>query len=244
MVTKISGTILSSLEVLQGKKALEQIEEKEPELIIDGIFKGFKEGLSDIGKGIGGIFIKPYEQYQKKGIKGFFKGLSSGLLGAVISPFSATFRLTSNILLGIKNTVNMFNPKIKTDRFRYPRVIDKMGLEYYNEDKAVIKAILNFLDDYEEQEIIYYSQFTNVTRGLEEKILILVLTNKCVMSIYKAKEIWFNVEIENIRKIEVHKEGIYYDLIFYLKDGKKDYIRTKNLNMCIEFYLMFEKNKE
>ena len=244
VVIKISGTILSSLEVLQGNKALELIEEKEPEHIIDGIFKGLKEGLTDIGKGIGGIFIKPYEQSQKKGIKGFFKGLSSGFLGAVISPFSATFRLTSNILLGLKNTVNMFNPKIKTDRFRYPRVIDKMGLKYYNEDKAVIKAILNFLDDYEEQEIIYYSQFTNVTRGLEEKILILVLTNKCIMTVYKAKEIWFNADLDNIDKIEVHKEGNYYDLIFYLKDGKKDYIRTKDLNMCIEFYLMFEKNNE
>ena len=246
VVSKISGTILSSLEVLQGNKALEQIEEKEPEHIFDGIFKGLKEGMSDLGKGIGGLFIKPYEQSQKKGIKGFFKGLSSGLLGVVISPFSATFRLTSNILLGIKNTVNMFNPKIKTERFRYPRVIDKSGLTSYNEDKAVIKAILNFLDDYEneDQEIIYYSQFTNVTRGLEEKILILVLTNKCVMSVYKAKEVWFNVELENIDKIEVHKEGNYYDLIFYLKDGKNDYIRTKNLNMCIEFYLMFEKSRE
>ena len=246
VVSKISGTILSSLEVLQGNKALEQIEEKEPEHIFDGIFKGLKEGMSDLGKGIGGLFIKPYDQSQKKGIKGFFKGLSSGLIGAVISPFAATFRLTSNILLGIKNTVNMFNPKIKTERFRYPRVIDKSGLRAYNEDKAVIKAILNFLDDYEneDQEIIYYSQFTNVTRGLEEKILILVLTNKYVMSVYKAKEVWFNVELENIDKIEVHKEGNYYDLIFYLKDGKNDYIRTKNLIMCIEFYLMFEKSRE
>ena len=244
VVSKISGTLLSSLEVLQGNKALDQIEGKEPEHIIDGIFKGFKEGLLDLGKGIGGIFLKPYKQSQKKGIKGFFKGLGSGLLGAVISPFSATFRITSNILIGFKNTINMLNPKLKTERFRYPRVIDKSGLKYYNEDKAIIKAILDFLDDFEEQEIIYYSQFTNVTRGLEEKLLILVLTNKCVMTVYKAKEVWFNVEIENIDKIEVHKEGKYYDLIFYLKDGNNDYIRTKDLNICIEFYLMFEKNRE
>ena len=244
VVSKISGTLLSSLEVLQGNKALEQIEEKEPENIFDGIYKGVKEGLMDLGKGIGGIFIKPYEQSKKKGIKGFFNGLGSGVLGAVVSPFTATFRITSNILIGIKNTVIMFNPKIKTDRFRYPRVIDKSGLKAYNEDKAVIRAILDFLDDYEEQEIIYYSQFTNVTRGHEEKKLILVLTNKCVMTIYKAKEVWFNAELEDIEKIEVHKEGTYYDLIFYLKDGKNDYIRTKDLNMCIEFYLMFEKNKE
>ena len=77
-----------------------------------------------------------------------------------------------------------------------------------------------------------------------EKLLILVLTNKCVMTVYKAKEVWFNMEIENIDKIEVHKEGKYYDLIFYLKDGNNDYIRTKDLNICIEFYLMFEKNRE
>ena len=144
VVSKISGTLLSSLEVLQGNKALDQIEGKEPEHIIDGIFKGFKEGLLDLGKGIGGIFLKPYKQSQKKGIKGFFKGLGSGLLGAVISPFSATFRITSNILIGLKNTINMLNPKLKTERFRYPRVIDKSGLKYYNEDKAIIRAILDF----------------------------------------------------------------------------------------------------
>ena len=244
MVSKISGTLLSSLEVLQGNKAIEKIEEKEPEHILEGIYIGFKEGILDLGNGLGGIFIKPYEQSKKKGIKGFFKGLGSGILGAVISPFTATFRITSNILIGIKNTVNMFNPKIKTERFRYPRIIDKSGLRAYNEDKAVIKAILDFLDDEEEQEIFYYSQFTNVTRGLEENKLILVLTNKCVMTIYKAKEIWFRVDLEDIDKIEVHKEVNYYDLIFYLKDGKNDYIRTKDLNMCIEFYLMFDKNRE
>ena len=165
-------------------------------------------------------------------------------MGLVISPFAATFRITSNILSGIKNTVNMFNPKIKTERFRYPRVIDKSGLDYYKEDKAIIKVILDYLEDYDGQEIIYYSEFTNVTRGLEEKKLILVLTNKCVMSIYKAKEVWFEENLEDIDKIEVHKEGNYHDLIFYLKDGKNDYIRTKDLNICIEFYLMFEKNRE
>ena len=244
IVSKISGTLLSSLEVLQGNKALEHIDEREPETIFDGIYKGFKEGIKDIGKGIGGIFLKPYEQSQKKGIKGFFRGLGSGVLGLVISPFAATFRITSNILSGIKNTVNMFNPKIKTERFRYPRVIDKSGLDYYKEDKAIIKAILDYLEDYDDQEIIYYSEFTNVTRGLEEKKLILVLTNKCVMSIYKAKEVWFEENLEDIDKIEVHKEGNYFDLIFYLKDGKNDYIRTKDLNICIEFYLMFEKNRE
>ena len=170
--------------------------------------------------------------------------MGTGALGLVLSPFTATFRITSNLLSGIKNTVNMFNPKLKTERFRYPRVIDKYGLTTYNEDKAIIKAILNFLEENEDQEILYYSQFTNVTRGLEEKSLILVLTNKCVMTVYKAKEVWFEVNLEDIEKIEVHKEGNYYDLIFYLKDGKNDYIRTKNLNICMEFYLMFEKNKE
>ena len=244
IISKISGTLLSSLEVLQGNKALENIEEREPENIFEGVYKGVKEGLIDIGKGIGGIFLKPYEETKKKGIKGFFNGLGTGALGLVLSPFTATFRITSNLLSGIKNTVNMFNPKLKTERFRYPRVIDKYGLTTYNEDKAIIKAILNFLEENEDQEILYYSQFTNVTRGLEEKSLILVLTNKCVMTVYKAKEVWFEVNLEDIEKIEVHKEGNYYDLIFYLKDGKNDYIRTKNLNICMEFYLMFEKNKE
>ena len=63
---------------------------------------GLKEGVKDLGKGLGGIFYKPYQGAKKEGVKGFFKGLGSGVLGAVVSPFTALFRVTNNVFVGLK----------------------------------------------------------------------------------------------------------------------------------------------
>ena len=246
VVGKISGTLLASCEMLQGEKVFEELEEREPEHLLDGIYTGLKEGAKDLGKGIIGIVFKPYEGAKKEGVKGFFKGLGSGVLGAVVSPFTAIFRVTNNIFVGLKNTVNLFNPKIKTDRFRYPRTIEKAeGLKEYNEDKAIIQAILDYLKDYQGQEIIYYRQFHYFKDGLEKSWSYLILTNKCILVVYEAKEVVFKLLVNHISGIEVHREEdrSTFDIIFNLKDGSRDYIKTKDVEICTEFYLMFESSK-
>ena len=246
-VGKISGTLLASCEMLQGEKAVEELEDREPEHLLDGIYKGVKEGLLDLGKGIGGIVLKPFQGAKKEGVKGFFKGLGSGLLGAVVSPFTATFRIANNLFVGIKNTANIFNPKLRTERFRYPRPIEKaIGLKAYNEDKATIRAILDFLKGYSEHEIIYFKPFTYISPGLEGSVSTLILTNKCVMVVYQAKELVFQIGLNQIKKVEIHRErdAGNTSIIFYLINNTREYIVTKDLSLCCDFYLMFEKAKE
>ena len=246
-VGKISGTLLASCEMLQGEKAVEELEDREPEHLLDGIYKGVKEGLLDLGKGIGGIVLKPFQGAKKEGVKGFFKGLGSGLLGAVVSPFTATFRIANNLFVGIKNTANIFNPKLRTERFRYPRPIEKaIGLKAYNEDKATIRAILDFLKGYSEHEIIYFKPFTYISPGLEGSVSTLILTNKCVMVVYQAKELVFQIGLNQIKKVEIHQErdAGNVSIIFYLINNTREYIVTKDLSLCCDFYLMFEKAKE
>ena len=246
VVGKISGTLLASCEVLQGEKVFEELEEREPEHILDGIYTGLKEGAIDLGKGIGGIFYKPFQGARKEGVKGFFKGLGSGVLGAVVSPFTALLRVTNNVFVGLKNTVNLLNPKLKTERFRYPRTIEKAyGLQAYDEDKATIKAILDYLKDYEGEEIIYFKQFEYISPGLEnENKSYLILTNKCVLVVYKAKEVVFKLMVNHIDKIEIHKEenGVNFDIIFKLKDDSREYIKTKDVDLCTQFYLIFSNS--
>ena len=244
-VGKISGTLLASCEMLQGEKAVEQLEEREPDNVLDGIYKGVKEGLLDLGKGIGGIVLKPFQGAKKEGVKGFFKGLGTGLIGAVVSPFTASFRIANNLFVGIKNTANMFNPKLKTERFRYPRPIEKaIGLQSYNEDKATIRAILDYLKEYDDHEIVYFKQFTYINPGLEGSFSTLILTNKCVMVVYQAKELVFQIELIHINNIEIHRENNNYSIIFYLKNNTREYITTKDMSLCSDFYLMFERTKE
>ena len=61
-------------------------------------------GAGEIVSGLAGIFTKPYQKARQEGAKGFVKGLGSGLLGAMASPFTATLRLGTNISTGIKNS--------------------------------------------------------------------------------------------------------------------------------------------
>jgi vacuolar protein sorting-associated protein 13A/C len=248
VVGKISGTLLASCEMLQGEKVFEELEEREPEHLLDGLYMGLKEGVKDLGKGLGGIFYKPYQGAKKEGVKGFFKGLGSGVLGAVVSPFTALFRVTNNVFVGLKNTVNMFNPKLKTDRFRYPRTIEKAeGLKPYDEDKATIKAILDFLKEYEGQEIVFFRQFKYFAPGLNNNSdSYLILTSKCVIVVYEAKEVVFKLLVDEIKSVEVHREEnrTNFDIIFNLIDNSREYIKTKEVNVCTDFYLMFESSKK
>ena len=246
VVGKITGTLLASCEVLQGEKVFEELEEREPEHLLDGLYTGLKEGAIDLGKGIGGIFYKPFMGAKKEGVKGFFKGLGSGVLGAVVSPFTAILRVTNNVFVGLKNTVNLFNPKLKTERFRYPRTISKSeGLKAYDEDKATIRAILDYLKDYEGEEIIYYKQFNYIAPGLEKSLSYLILTNKCVLVVYEAKEVVFKLMVNLIDSIEIHREEnrVNFDIIFNLTDNSREYIKTKDVNICTQFYLMFAHKK-
>ena len=247
VVGKITGTLLASCESLQGTKAVEQLEEREPEHVIDGLFKGLKEGVIDLSKGIGGIFYKPFEGAKKQGVKGFFLGLGSGLVGAVVSPFTAGFRVANNLFVGLRNTVNIFNPKLKSERFRYPRTIERAhGLKAYDENKATIQTILEFLKEYSDHEIIHYKQFNYISPGLQNSLSHLILTNKCIMVVYQAKEVVFKLDLNHIKKVEVHKEPNQAndDLIFYLIDNSRKYIRTNDINVCAEFYLMLEKDQQ
>lgn len=44
----------------------------------------------------------------KRGIGGFFQGMSAGLIGAAISYITAGLRITNNLFVDIKNTALIF----------------------------------------------------------------------------------------------------------------------------------------
>jgi len=231
---------------LQGIKYTDYLSEREPSNIFSGLYYGFKNGIIDIGKGVAGIFIKPYQEAKKSGFGGFIQGVGSGLIGAAVSPLTAGLRIANNIIVGTKNTFLIFNPKLKTERFRYPRTINKaIRLNSYDEDEALICAILDYLGGYNEHEIIYFKHFKYMSHGLQSSISTLILTNKCIMIVYKAKELVFKIDLNLIIKVEVHKEpnSTNIDLIFYLRNNNRKYIKTNDLSLCIDFYLMFENSR-
>lgn len=178
---------------------------------------------------------------------GFIQGVGAGLLGAAVSPFTAGLRIANNLAIGIKNTALIFNPKLKTERFRYPRTIQKaIRLTSYNEDEAMVRAILDYIGGYDDHEIIFFKQFKYIYPGLQSSASVLILTNKCVMIVYQANELVFKIDLNLIRNVEVHNEpnSINVDLIFYLTNNTRKYICTNDISLCIDFYLMLKNVKE
>ena len=247
IVGKISGTLLASFEELQGIKTTDYLSEREPSNLFSGLYYGVKNGIKDIGKGISGIIIRPYKEAKKSGFGGLIQGIGAGLLGAAVSPVTAGLRIANNLIIGLKNTALIFNPKLKTERFRYPRTIHKaIRLNSYDEDEALIRAILDYLKGYEDHEIIYFKQFKYINPGLKGNFSTLILTDKCVIIVYQAKELVFKLSLDLIERVEVHKEpnNTNIDLIFYLHNNSRKYIRTNDKSLCVDFYLMFENFKE
>ena len=81
----------------------------------------------------------------------------------------------------------------------------------------MIRNILDYLGGYDENEIVYFLQFKYISSGLQSSDSTLILTNKCVIIIYQAKELIFKIDLKLIRRIEVYKEqnnNVNIDLIY------------------------------
>ena len=90
------------------------------------------------------VYLLNHQEGKKSGIGGFFQGVGIGLI-----------RKANNLIIGIKNIELIFYHELKNERFKYPRTIQKaITINSYNEDDALISAILDYLRGYDEHEII------------------------------------------------------------------------------------------
>lgn len=103
---------------------------KRPEDAFDGVYKGLKGGAAELVHGVTGLFTKPYQMAKKEGTFGFVKGVGSGFIGVLASPFAATMRLGNNISTGIKNSaIRIGKGKLPTyGRFRHPRYFNSKNI--------------------------------------------------------------------------------------------------------------------
>ena len=245
VVGKITGTLFTAAKTIHGEKLLLR-EEDEPENVILGIYDGLKGGAKEIYTGITGIFKNPYENAKTGGVKGFFKGVGTGLVGAVVSPISAVLRVGNSVVVGMKNTLNMLNTKIKSERFRHPRIINSItALKPYDEASATVQAILKELDLFDDDEKVVYfkEEFKFMEVGFNNKMSTIIMTDKCLMVIYNLESIVFQVKLGKIENVEIHVSGNNekeYLILFDIKKSKRKYIRTNDLRLCCELFSIFE----
>ena len=114
-VSTITGNLYNVVNKVKGEQHQDISSEK-----IKGSIVG---GLKDIGKGVTGIFSKPWQGLKKDGGSGLVKGIGSGLFGAVSAPISAGLRVASGISSEVTGAVSVKRPDLV--RIREPKVIKK-----------------------------------------------------------------------------------------------------------------------
>ena len=134
-----TNTIETNMNISTNNKSVLK-EKKEPKGFFGGVFSGIIKGLNTVTDGVAGIVNKPQEEFKKEGVFGFFKGVGTGVLGAVISPVQGVLTLGNEVSKGVSNEFrNSKNSKVI--RFREPRILNENTpiLPYNEINNKIIK---------------------------------------------------------------------------------------------------------
>lgn len=152
-LSKISGGLYSVVKNVGGEKNA-QIQKSEH--IGQGLVHGVAGFGSEIVGGVTGIFAKPIEKTKKEGAKGFFKGLGSGIIGAISAPVTGILRAGQSITSGAAGTAQyignigkastlskIIDSNSQYARFRPPRYISNRNVvSIFNMDLALLQQTL------------------------------------------------------------------------------------------------------
>ena len=251
-VSKITGTLLNATKNLSSMGTDEEIvikEEEKPKGLLSGTLSGLKKGFGELTHGVAGIVTKPIEQTKKGGVGGFFKGIGSGLVGAVLAPVNTVLTVGNQVTSGISNSEFLSNKK-RLRRFRLPRTLYKyLPISPYDEIKEIerkeqrdkvkgTKTIIVSLSN----EKLYLENSTEIAMcpGLKDSknmiftnVMIKIVNNDCTKFIKKiyvcdVKEAKIkNDYIEVIMKDETSE-------IFKFKDEKNKDLFIKKINKYIK----------
>ena len=222
-IQRISGTLYAATQSLTGhdRDSMSIEDENEPSNIFSGIGEGVVGFGKEIGKGFYSLCAEPCQKCQTHGASGFFKGLGSGILKLVISPFAGIFKFITCICAGCKNTCFILTGKkrIKTSRFRHPRVIvegDKK-LQPYEENKAEAREILYQLEKIDTNNILFAEDF--ICPDCPRRMSTAILTDKNMYVIYNTNKILFKLNTSQAHNAYVHYIDDKFYLAFKMHDG-------------------------
>ena len=238
-VSKITGTLLNASKNLSSMGTEEEMvvkEEEKPKGLFKGALSGFKKGFGELTHGVAGLVTKPIEQTQKGGVGGFFKGLGSGLMGAVLAPVNTVLTVGNEVTSGISNSEFISNKK-SLRRFRIPRTLykylpiypydeikemkRKKQREEIDESDVIIISLSNeklYLEN--STEIIMVEKLYNGNNLIFTNVMIKIMDNQCsnfikkiyVCDIKKAEEnnnyIQLIMKNETIEKFKFKEEKI------------------------------------
>jgi len=250
VVESITGTLYSATQSIMGKNHKNFLDEEDgPGNIASGAVYGLYGGFKEIYSGVKGVVMQPIKETKKHGVKGFFKGLGKGFVGLIFSPIAAILRFVHSLATGTKNTLNLIFgiSKIKTKRFRHPRVLLE-GIEplrNYEFEKAEAKEAIFKIFKIETNHIYYAHYFCCANKGLEMGISLFIKTDKFIAILYEAKKLIFFEKLRNIKNCEIHfMDGEYIIKFNRKKGGGKGFkVMKEYFNMVCIIYDLFSNNK-
>eukprot|EP01127_Copromyxa_protea_P000018 TRINITY_DN10018_c0_g1_i1.p1 TRINITY_DN10018_c0_g1~~TRINITY_DN10018_c0_g1_i1.p1 ORF type:complete len:2161 (-),score=353.61 TRINITY_DN10018_c0_g1_i1:18-6164(-) len=148
--SKISGTLAKvGTAVLdeEYKKSRREAQNKKARHATEGLAMGLRDFSAGVYKGVTGMVLDPTRGIQEEGTIGFFKGLGSGMAGAIVKPMVGAIDLVTRTTEGISGTattiVNEAKVRVRPARFFSP---DRV-LRVYNLNKAVGNDLLQAVDE-------------------------------------------------------------------------------------------------
>ena len=246
-VSKISGTLYNLVQGITGKdNELIIDEENEPSNILTGASKGLIDGFQELYNGFTGLVVSPIERNINSSLDPlkFMKDLGIGLVGFAVSPVNFVLKIGNSLAIGTKNTFNYFyNKNIKNKRFRFPRYIQENSpLTIYDPDLSAAKEFLFKLLKIEEPIILHFSQFLCENKGYNDKIAYFLLTDDLILLLSNKYEIFLNINISEVKDIELKYNGINFEFIFKLNDNQSKALLINKLNdvFACDLYCILE----
>ncbi|CAM9938207.1 unnamed protein product, partial [Discosporangium mesarthrocarpum] len=114
-----------------------------------GVSQGLRQGGQDIvggvKEGVSGLFSNPLKQARAEGVGGFFKGVGTGLVGAVVKPAIGVADAAVSVVQGISNEADS-SQQIKQLRPRRALTLDNdtghLVMEVYSLEAAQAQAVV------------------------------------------------------------------------------------------------------
>ena len=224
-IQRISGTLYAATQSLTGhdRESMSIEDENEPSNIISGFAQGFAGFGKEIGKGFYSFCYEPCQKTKTGGAAGLCKGLGGGLLKLVISPFAGLLKLITCIFAGFKNTCFVLTgkKKVKTSRFRHPRVIVEgdTKLMPYEENKAEAREVLYQLENIDTNNILFADDF--ICPDCPRRMSTAILTDDHMYVVYDNRKIIFKLNTSKARNVNLHYIDDKFYLAFMMNDGTK-----------------------
>ena len=112
--------------------------------------------------------------------------------------------------------------KLKTERFRYPRIIveGEEKIHTYDETKAEAKEMLFNLKKEYTDNILFAEDFICGDEGFDRKFSTAILTDYAIYVVYNTKKIIFEEHLKNIKNIKIHFIDNKFIIFFRLNNEK------------------------